>query len=364
MSKIRVLVVDDSALVRRILTDILESDPEIEIVGTASNGRTAVFKSFVLDPDVITMDIEMPEMNGLEALKEIMQRNAKPVIMLSSFTQHGTEATFKALELGAVDFVPKPQSMLSLSVNDISQLLVSKVKAVARAKINYAAKDLRDKISIPESVKFRLSPEARAHEKGIHFKHATGSEKNVVVIGTSTGGPSALVKVMDKIPSDLPAAFLIVQHMPEGFTKAFAERLDSISQFKVKEAESGDRIEYGHAYLAPGHSHMLIREDVDGEYIELERTEKVSGHRPSIDVLFTSAAKISRWRLIGVIMTGMGKDGAEGTKLIHDMGGYTIAQDRETSVVYGMNRVAVEMGAVVNTVPVSEITKKIVEQLA
>ncbi len=366
MSKIRVLVVDDSALVRRILTDILESDPEIEIVGTASNGRNAVFKSFVLDPDVITLDIEMPEMNGLEALKEIMLRNAKPVIMLSSFTQHGTDATFKALELGAVDFVPKPQSTLSLSLQEISQLLISKVKAVARAKINYAAKDLREKISIPESEKHRLSPEARhkVHDRLPLFRRAGEHEKNIVVIGTSTGGPTALVNVMDKIPSGLQTAILIVQHMPEGFTRAFAERLDSISSFKVKEAESGDKIEYGHAYLAPGHSHMLVHEDVGDDFIVLEKSAKVSGHRPSIDVLFNSAAMMRNWRLIAVIMTGMGRDGADGIKKIHDLGGFTIAQDKQTSVVYGMNRVAVEMGAIGNIVPVSEISKKIVEQLS
>lgn len=364
MNKVRVLVVDDSALVRRILTDVLESDPEIEVVGTASNGKTAVFKSFVLDPDVITMDIEMPEMNGLDALQQIMQKNAKPVIMLSSFTQHGTEATFKALDLGAVDFVPKPQSMLSLTLQEISQLLISKVKAVARAKINYAAKDLREKISLPESVKYNLSPEARSRKEAMALHREQSGQRNVVVIGTSTGGPSALVNVMKGIPQDLQAAILIVQHMPEGFTRAFAERLDSISKFTVKEAEDGDKIEYGHAYLAPGHSHMQVHEGMDGDFIVLKKSEKVSGHRPSIDVLFCSAAKMTRWHIVGVIMTGMGRDGADGIGKIRASGGYTIAQDRETSVVYGMNRVAVEMGVVANVVPVSEISKKIVEQIA
>ncbi len=347
--KIKVLVVDDSALVRKIITDILESDPQIEVVGTANNGKTAIFKTKVLDPDVITMDIEMPIMNGLDALKHIVQTNPKPVIMMSVLTQDGAEPTFKALEYGAVDFIPKPSSILSLSVDEIGNLLIGKVKSVYKSKIRLVRKDA--------AVAEAKQPSA----KPVELKYTATSR--VVAIGTSTGGPSALLNVFKGLPEGFPAPVLVVQHMPEGFTKAFAERLDDNCALSVKEAEDGDEITPGCGYIAPGHSHILVERKNTRDIIRLVKGEKVSGHRPSIDVLFDSVAEVYQKDSIGVIMTGMGRDGASGILHIKKSGGSTIAQNEETSVVYGMNRVAVEMGAIDVIVPLNDIPKKIIEYL-
>lgn len=348
--KIKVLVVDDSALVRKIITDILDSDPMIEVVGTANNGKTAIFKNKVLDPDVITMDIEMPIMNGLDALRHIIQTNPKPIIMMSVLTQDGAEPTFRALELGAVDFIPKPSSILSISVDEIGSLLIGKVKSVSRSKIKIQRKE--ETVPVMEVTRRQAAMDAKA-----------GVSEKVVGIGTSTGGPSALLNVFRSLPENFPAPVLVVQHMPEGFTKAFAERLNSNSALEIKEAEEGDRVLPGHGYVAPGHSHMLVEKKAAGPVIRIVKTEKISGHRPSIDVLFNSIAEFYAGRSIGVIMTGMGRDGASGILNIKKCGGSTIAQNEESSVVYGMNRVAVEMGAIDTIVPINDISKKIVEYL-
>ncbi|HOU84541.1 MAG TPA: chemotaxis response regulator protein-glutamate methylesterase [Spirochaetota bacterium] len=357
--KIKVLVVDDSALVRRIITDALERDPEITVVGNANNGKTAVFKSFTLDPDVITMDIEMPIMNGLEALREIIRVNPKPVIMMSVLTQYGAEVTFKALEYGAVDFVPKPSSVLSMSPEELSAQLVAKVKAVAKSVIRIRPsrfENEKESSESKDSFRYEAPLKMDSLSKG-------GKSGKLVGIGASTGGPSALMKVFSSLPDNFPAPVLVVQHMPEGFTKAFAERLNSSSSLEVKEAEDMDKVLPGCGYIAPGHSHIIL-ERRSGEFlIRLSKSEKVSGHRPSIDVMLSSIAENYTSELIGVIMTGMGRDGAEGISKIRQKGGYTVAQDEETSVVYGMNRVAVELGGVVDKVPLEQISKKIVEHL-
>jgi len=358
--KIKVLVVDDSALARRVITDALERDPEITVVGNANNGKTAIFKSFTLDPDVITMDIEMPIMNGLEALREIIRVNPKPVIMMSVLTQYGAEVTFKALEYGAVDFVPKPSSVLAMSPEELSAQLVAKVKAVAKSviRIRPSRFDVEKAVSSDSKDSFRYEAPSKMESLS-----KDGKSGKLVGIGASTGGPSALMKVFTSFPDNFPAPVLVVQHMPEGFTKAFAERLNSSSSLEVKEAEDMDKVLPGCGYIAPGHSHILL-EKKSGEYlIRLSKSEKVSGHRPSIDVMLSSIAENYTSELIGVIMTGMGRDGAEGMSKIRQKGGYTVAQDEETSVVYGMNRVAVELGGVVDKVPLEEISKKIVEHL-
>ncbi|HOF33571.1 MAG TPA: chemotaxis response regulator protein-glutamate methylesterase [Spirochaetota bacterium] len=357
--KIKVLVVDDSALVRRIITDALERDPEITVVGNANNGKTAVFKSFTLDPDVITMDIEMPIMNGLEALREIIRVNPKPVIMMSVLTQYGAEVTFKALEYGAVDFVPKPSSVLSMSPEELSAQLIAKVKAVAKSVIRIRPsrfENEKESSDNKDSFKYEAPLKMDSLSKG-------GKSGKLVGIGASTGGPSALMKVFSSFPDNFPAPVLVVQHMPEGFTKAFAERLNSSSSLEVKEAEDMDKVLPGCGYIAPGHSHIILEKRAGEFLIRLSKSEKVSGHRPSIDVMLSSIAENYTSELIGVIMTGMGRDGAEGISKIRQKGGYTVAQDEETSVVYGMNRVAVELGGVVDKVPLEQISKKIVEHL-
>ncbi|TAL38702.1 MAG: chemotaxis response regulator protein-glutamate methylesterase [Spirochaetes bacterium] len=353
--KIKVLVVDDSALVRKIISDVLQRDPEIEVVGTANNGKSAVIKNETLNPDVITMDIEMPIMDGLEALREIITTKPKPVIMMSVLTQYGAEATFKALEYGAVDFIPKPSTSLSLTVDDIAELLISKVKSVWRSKIaphpGHPALARHDP-STPRT-ELHLAP----------LPAPPGKSDKIVAIGTSTGGPSALLSIFQRLPEKMPSAVLVVQHMPEGFTKAFAERLDNNSHLKVKEAEEGDRVLPGCGYIAPGHSHMRVESAGGAHILRVFQSDKVNGHRPSIDVLFDSVADAFGRNSVGVIMTGMGRDGADGLLRIKTKGGFTLAQNEETSVVYGMNRVAVQIGAVADIVPLVEIPGKIVEHL-
>lgn len=347
--QIKVLVVDDSSLVRKIVTDILERDPEIKVVGTANNGKTAIFKNQELNPDVITMDIEMPILDGLAALRQIMATKPKPVIMMSVLTQHGAEATFKALELGAVDFVPKASTLMSMSVEEIGDLLIKKIKSVFNYKVNVnRIEDLSVKSDL-------LKSDSKPLIKVV-------SEK-IVAIGTSTGGPSALINVFKKFPEKFPSPVLVVQHMPEGFTAAFSKRLNDSSNIDVKEAEDGDDVLPGHGYVAPGHSHMNLVKKGDRYKLRVFKAERVSGHMPSIDVLFDSVAEYAGSKSVGVIMTGMGKDGSEGLLKIREKGGYTIAQDEETSVVYGMNRVAVEIGAVNEIVSLSDITDKIVKHI-
>ncbi len=351
--KIKVLVVDDSALVRKVITDILESDPGIEVVGSANNGKTAIYKNTKLNPDVITMDIEMPIMDGLAALQYIVETNPKPVIMMSVLTQHGAEATFKALEYGAVDFIPKPSSLVSMSVDEIAVLLIEKVKSVSKSKVSIV-ENLDSKNKVAKSNKTTGAVE-QAPVKAISSK--------IVGIGTSTGGPSALINILSSFPENFPSPVLIVQHMPEGFTKAFSERLDGSSTLKVKEAEDGDVLLPGHGYLAPGHSHMEVLKKGSGYFLRVFKGDKVSGHMPSIDVLFQSMANTIAKNSVAVIMTGMGRDGANGIGSIKENGGHTIAQDKNTSVVYGMNRVAVESGAIHEVVSLFNISKKVVEQI-
>jgi len=344
-SPIKVLVVDDSTLVRKIVTDILESDPEIKVVGTANNGKTAIFRNQELNPDVITMDIEMPILDGLAALKHIMSTNPKPVIMMSVLTQNGADATFKALEHGAVDFIPKPSTLLSMTVDEIGDLLKSKIKTVYRSKVD--ALTTRPADSAPL----------------VSQKDARTESDKIIAIGTSTGGPSALINVFNKFTPKFPAPVLVVQHMPEGFTAAFSKRLNDSSELKVKEAEDGDDVLPGHGYVAPGHSHMRILKKGSNFKLKVYNSEKVSGHMPSIDVLFDSMAQEVGNKSIGVIMTGMGRDGAEGILKIKKSGGHTIAQNEETSVVFGMNRVAVDLGGINEIVPLDEITSRIIRKI-
>lgn len=362
MEPIKVLVVDDSSLVRKILKDALEKDPAIEVVGTANNGKSAIYKSEVLDPDVITMDIEMPIMNGLDALKEIMRSNPKPVIMMSVLTHHGAVETIQALEYGAVDFVPKPSTILNMSVEEIYDLLITKVKSVYKLKFKVEGKKTLDDSSGKQKKQRYIKRPASKIVKPISAEF-TKTAKKIIGIGTSTGGPSALLSVFQMLPQNLPVPIVVVQHMPVGFTEAFAERLHNTSQLNVKEAEDGDRLLPGHAYIARGDSQLAVSKQKEGDFLKVYAGQKVSGHCPSIDVLFDSMAQAYTTENIAAIMTGMGKDGAQGILNIKNSGGYTIAQNEDTSIVYGMNRVAVELGAIHDEVPLLDIAKKIVEHI-
>lgn len=357
--QIKVLVVDDSVLVQKAITEILERDPQIKVIGTVDNGEAAVAMNERLDPDVITMDIEMPVLDGLSALRKIIATHPKPVVMMSVFTQHGAEETFRALEYGAVDFIPKPSTVVSISLNEFAELLRSKIKLAYTSRVAKSGAALLRDLEGNEA-RHRAKREAGRAEKAVSLKK---SSTKIVGIGTSTGGPAALMHVFTQLPPEFPSPVLVVQHMPEGFTKAFAERLDTMSSLSVKEAEDMDPVLPGCGYLAPGNSHIGLEEKNGKRYIRVFGGEKVSGHRPSIDVLFNSMAGISGRDSVAVIMTGMGRDGADGIVRIKESGGRTIAQDEDTSVIYGMNRVAVEKGGIHDIVPLSEIPKKIVEYI-
>lgn len=342
---IKVLVVDDSAFMRKVISDILSSDAGITVIDTAKNGLEAIEKAKSLKPDVITLDVEMPVMNGLECLKEILKSRQVPVVMLSGLTKDGADSTIQALEAGAIDFITKPVNLFEMGGEGKKQELIEKVK-IAKNAIK-ARSHLRTKLPVkPKS----------SVEKSRNIKY-------IVAIGTSTGGPKALQDVIPCIPGNVPAAFLVVQHMPPGFTKSLAERLNSISEVTVKEAEDFDEVKPGYVYIAPGDYHMLVEKCSNNDLkIRLSHEQQVSGHRPSVNVMMESLSKTCLTNVIGVIMTGMGGDGSEGIKKLKiNNKGYIIAQDEKSCVVYGMPKVAVQTGMVDAVVPLKEITNEIMK---
>ncbi|MFC4768805.1 protein-glutamate methylesterase/protein-glutamine glutaminase [Effusibacillus consociatus] len=351
MEPIRVLVVDDSALMRRLITDILQSDPGIQVAATARNGKDALDVLPHHRIDVVTLDIEMPVMNGMEALPRILRLHRTPVIMLSSLTTLGADSTIKALELGAFDFIAKPSGSISLDLAKVSAELIAKVKAAAKR-----GKQLSANPGIPALMSSFKTPPAKISP----FRLAgSGIVNEIVAIGTSTGGPRALQTVLTGLPSDLKAAVVIVQHMPPGFTKSLANRLDQMCAVRVHEAEHGQELEPGHAYIAPGGYHMQVASSGNKFVIRLDQTPPVGGHRPAVNNLFRSVAALEGVSLQAVILTGMGSDGAEGLKLIKQAGGKTISEARETCVVYGMPKAAAETGCVDAVVPLHEVSNRI-----
>lgn len=351
---IRVMVVDDSALVRRIASDILSADPEIQVVATAAQAEFALLKLDKERPDVITLDMEMPGMGGLEAIRRIMATRPTPIIVLSAHAQKGAELTLQALDLGAVDFVLKPSTSLSGGINTIAQELTEKVKNASRIVFPPVAAAGIPAAALP-SAPAATAPRPSAFEGG--------TEIELVAIGTSTGGPVALKTVLSMLPGNLPAGIVVVQHMPPVFTRAFAERLDGCCELTVKEAENGDAIVAGRVLLAPGNWHMTVSKFGSEPRVALNQSENVNGHRPSVDVLMHSVAMEYGSKAVGVIMTGMGKDGADGLRELHRRGGRVIAQDKDSSVIYGMNREVVQSGNADEVVPVDAIARRIVEAL-
>ena len=352
--KIGVLIVDDSAFMRRIISDMLNSDENIEVLDTARNGKDGLSKAIALRPDIITLDVEMPVMNGLETLSELMKLKPVPkIIMLSSLTYEGGEATIKALELGALDFVAKPTaSILNFDAEHIKDELIRKINSIGKSTgTYYPQKQLIDR--------FPLIKKNTTAGSG-----STGRLKYIIAIGTSTGGPRALQEVLPKLPKDIPAAVLVVQHMPPGFTKSLSSRLDSLSDINVKEAEDGDVLKQGWAYIAPGDYHMLINKHIHDEYkISINKESPVTGHRPSVNVMMKSVAESGHRNTIAVMMTGMGTDGRDGIMKIKEAGGKTIAQDESTCVVYGMPKSAVNIGAIDTIVPLHNITTEILKNM-
>ena len=316
--KVKVLVVDDSFLMRRIISDIVNSDPHLEVVGKAKDGTEALEKVAALNPDVVTLDINLPEKDGIDVLKEIMRTRPTRVIMLSAYTRAGASATIRALELGAVDFIAKPSGEISLGLEKLRSEIIEKIKLAANFNLN----------------KYLTAPVAEAVRPAVEEKIA--GDKRLVIIGASTGGPKAILTIMKSIPADIKVAFLIVQHMPKGFTLSFAERIAWETGIRAKEAEEGDTVYSGRVFVAPAGSHLIFVKDNGQVKVKLTQDPLVNFVRPSIDVSMISAVDVFGRDIIGVILTGMGKDGLEGSRKIKEAGGKVYIQDEESSVVWGM----------------------------
>ncbi len=341
--KIRVLIVDDSAVVRQTLTEILNSDPEIEVIGTAGDPFVAAERIAEEVPDVITLDIEMPRMDGLTFLKKIMSQHPIPVVICSSLAEEGAQSTFKALEYGAVDIITKPRLGTKQFLEDARITLCNAVKGAAEAKVRV--------LRPSQTVEPKLTADAILSPATHAMAETT---EKVVAIGASTGGTEALKTLLETLPSDTPG-IVIVQHMPELFTRAFANRLDGLCSITVKEAETNDTIIRGRALIAPGNHHMLLKRSGARYYVEIKDGPLVCRHRPSVDVLFRSAARYAGRNVVGVILTGMGDDGARGMLEMKQAGAVNIAQDEATCVVFGMPKEAIKFGGVDKILPLQSI---------
>ncbi|WDV07813.1 protein-glutamate methylesterase/protein-glutamine glutaminase [Lysinibacillus irui] len=380
LHKSKLLVVDDSAFMRKLISDFFVGNSKVEVVGTARNGKDAIKKIQSLKPTVVTMDIEMPELNGLDALKEIMKQCPVPVVMLSSTTQRGTENAIAAIESGAVDFVAKPSGTISLDLHKIQNELVRKVEQAAMVPISKlkkpsGSKRQQEPVTKASTVINELQQVGRAHtpanstatKVAVTRPQVEWSKvgKKIVLIGTSTGGPRALQEVVTKIPKSIQAPILIVQHMPAGFTKSLATRLDQLSEITVKEAEQGDILQNGVAYIAPGGYHIKLRKVGTTFGIVLDNQEPPrSGHRPSVDVMFEDVSQFNDFDKVAVIMTGMGHDGSNGLKILKSTGNViAIAESSETCIVYGMPKAAVETQLVDEVADVDDIAQTIMKYL-
>ncbi len=352
--KIRVLIVDDSAVVRETLTGILESDPDIEVMAAASDPYFAAEKMKNEVPDVITLDIEMPRMDGLTFLHKIMTQHPIPVVICSSLAEKGAETTLRALEYGALDIITKPKMGIRDYLEDSKIIICDSVKAAAKARMN--------KTTMPwpkmREVSKKLTADAVLSKPKSNAMIKT-TEK-IVVVGASTGGTEALRVFLQGLPLDSPG-IVIVQHMPENFTRAFADRLNSICQVEVKEAEHGDSVLRGRALIAPGNKHTLVKRSGARYHVEIKDGPLVSRHRPSVDVLFRSSAKYAGANSVGIIMTGMGDDGAHGMLEMKELGAFNIAQDEATSVVFGMPQEAIKLNAVDEVLPLENIAAAVIK---
>lgn len=342
-NQIKVLVVDDSAFMRKELKNILESDPEIKVIATARNGEEGLIKTLELQPDVVALDINMPIMDGLTMLQHIMIKSPRPCVIISSLTQDDASITFEALEIGAIDYVAKPSGTISLDISKQKSEIISKIKAASKAKLGKKIK--RTKIGTKKLRPLRGDPCSK-----------------IVVIGVSTGGPRTLLEIIPKLPMDLDAGVIIAQHMPASFTTTFASRLNSVSKIRVQEAQKGDILENSLVLIAPGGYNMTVTKYIDGKgsMVLLDRSPSTI-FVPCINILFNSISRSFGKKVIGVILTGMGNDGVSGLKKIREVGGRTIVEDENTAVVFGMPKEAIKAGAAEFILPVNEISEKIVE---
>jgi two-component system, chemotaxis family, protein-glutamate methylesterase/glutaminase len=353
--RIRVLIVDDSALVRRILSELLAADREVEVVGTASDAYMARDKIKQLNPDVLTLDVEMPKMDGVTFLRNLMRLRPMPVVMVSSLTEHGAEITLDALAVGAVDYLPKPKIDLAATLGDYSEELCAKIKAAAKARVRPYMGSATVPSGLPE-VAPRYSADAVIKKIAVPRQFRTTDR--IIAIGASTGGTEAIKEVLIRLPADTPG-IVITQHIPKAFSTPFAHRMNACCQMTVYEAEDGQQILPGHVYIAPGDRHLLLVRDGARYVCKLDDGPPVNRHKPSVDVLFRSVAQQAGRNAIGVILTGMGKDGAIGLKEMRDAGSPTIAQDEATSVVWGMPGEAVALGAAAHVLGLHEISGRV-----
>lgn len=342
MSKIRVLTVDDSALMRQVLATLLSKDPEIEVIGSAPDPFIAREKIKALNPDVITLDVEMPKMDGLTFLEKLMRGHPMPVVMVSSLTEAGCQTTLRALELGAVDFITKPKIDLREGMEEVAQDLIAKVKAAAVANVKRHASGVRREATT-------LTPSSLTSSTAM-----IKTTDTIIAIGASTGGTEAVKDVLMALPPNTPP-ILITQHMPEHFTKTWADRMNSLCRISVKEAEEGDSVLPGHALIAPGNYHMTLVRSGARYTVRINQDPPVNRHRPSVDVMFASVAQYAGANAVGVILTGMGGDGAKEMLTMKRAGAFTMAQDEASCVVFGMPKEAIKLGGVEKILPLAEI---------
>ncbi|MBB6100851.1 two-component system chemotaxis response regulator CheB [Paraburkholderia bannensis] len=372
VQKIKVLCVDDSALIRSLMTEIINSQPDMTVVATAPDPLVARELIKQHNPDVLTLDVEMPRMDGLDFLEKLMRLRPMPVVMVSSLTERGNEITLRALELGAVDFVTKPKVGIRDGMLDYAEKLADKVRAASRARVRPAAPARAAAPAVPAAGAPHAGAHAAAHAShGAHAPVAAApminnpllSTEKLIIVGASTGGTEAIREVLQPLPPDAPAV-LIAQHMPPGFTKSFAQRLNGLCRITVKEAEHGERVLPGHAYIAPGHAHLLLARSGANYIAHLSDDPPVNRHRPSVDVLFRSAAQHAGKNAIGVILTGMGRDGAAGLLEMRKAGAFTLAQDEASCIVFGMPREAIALGAADEIASLSEMSRRVMTRLA